>query len=108
MAKFRIVIKNTGEVPVTNLEIIDAYDEAFDPRFTDPGREILPDGRFKWRIPRLEKGERREFNVQCTCVKPSLSACSRVVVTADGDLNYADEKCVEIQPAAPSAGIDGR
>ena len=100
-AKFRIVIKNSGEVPVTNLEIVDHYDDAFEPRFTDPGREILPDGSFKWKIARLEKGERREINVQCACVSPARSACSLVTVTADGDVNIADEKCVEIQQAAP-------
>ena len=64
IAKFRIVIKNTGDVPVTNLVIVDHYDAAFEPRRTDAGREILPDGSFQWRIPRLEKGERREFNVR--------------------------------------------
>jgi uncharacterized repeat protein (TIGR01451 family) len=100
LAKFRVVIKNTGEVPVTNLEVIDSYDEAFDPRFTDPGREILPDGSFQWRIARLEMGEKREFVVQCACVTPSRSACSRVIVTADGDVRVAENKCVEILPLA--------
>jgi uncharacterized repeat protein (TIGR01451 family) len=101
VAKFRIVIKNTGDLPVTNLKIVDSYDAAFEPRFTDPGREILPDGKFQWRIDRLEKGERREFNVQCACVTPAQSACSRVIVTGDGGINLADEKCVEILPAPP-------
>jgi uncharacterized repeat protein (TIGR01451 family) len=104
LAKFRIVLKNTGEEPVTNLVVVDRYDDAFEPRFTDPGREILPNGSFQWKIPRLEKGERREINVQCACVSPARSACSTVIVTADGDVSYADEKCVEIMlPLAPPA-----
>ncbi len=107
LAKFRTVIKNTGDQPVTNLEVVDHYDEAFEPRFTDPGREILPDGSFKWRIARLEKGERREINVQCACVTPAASACSLVTVTADGDVRYADEKCVEILSLAPTASPSG-
>ena len=102
LAKFRVVIKNTGEVPVTNLVVIDSYDEAFDPRFADAGREDLPDGSFQWRIARLEKGERREINVQCACVTPTRSACSRVIVTADGDVRVAENKCVEILPLATS------
>jgi uncharacterized repeat protein (TIGR01451 family) len=108
LAMFRIVIKNTGDVPVTNLEVVDRYDEAFEPRFTDPGREILPDGSFKWRISRLEKGERREINVRCACVTPAASACSTVTVTADGDVSIGDEKCVEIMlPLAASASPSG-
>ncbi|MEX2092234.1 MAG: hypothetical protein WD971_06130 [Pirellulales bacterium] len=105
LAKFRTVIKNTGDQPVTNLEVIDHYDEALEPRFAGAGHEILPDGSFKWRIPRLEKGERREINVECACVTPAKSACSRVTVTADGGVSYGDEKCVEIMlplAAAPS------
>lgn len=108
IAKFRIVIKNTGEMPVTNLEIVDHYDDAFEPRFTDPGREILANGDFLWKIARLEKGERREINVQCACVSPARSACSRVTVTANGDVYPAEEKCVEIMlpttAAPPGAG----
>ncbi len=108
-AKFRIVIKNTGDVAVTNLEVVDQYDQAFEPRFTDAGREILPDGSFQWRIPRLEVGEKRTINVQCDCVTPARSACSRVTVTADDDLKYAEDKCVEILPlaTAPPSGTGG-
>ncbi len=62
------MIKNTGDVPVTNLEVVDHYDEAFEPRFTDPGREILPNGDFRWKIARLEKGERREIQ-RPVCVR---------------------------------------
>jgi uncharacterized repeat protein (TIGR01451 family) len=109
VAKFRIVIKNTGEAPVTNIVVLDHYDASFEPRYTDPGREILPDGSFKWKIERLEKGERRTFDVQAACVSPSRSACSMVSVTADGDIRYADEKCVEILPLAnvPPAAAGG-
>ncbi len=108
LAKFRVVIKNTGDVPVTNLEVVDSYDQAFDPRFTDSGREDLPDGSFRWRIDRLEKDERRVINVQCVCVTPSPSACSRVIVTADGDVRVAENKCVEIlQLETPPPGAAG-
>jgi uncharacterized repeat protein (TIGR01451 family) len=109
IAKFRIVIKNTGNLPVTNLEVVDHYDDALEPRSTDSGREILPNGDLRWRIARLEKGERREINVHCACVSPAESACSRAIVTADGDLNYADEKCVEIMllPAATPPASSG-
>jgi uncharacterized repeat protein (TIGR01451 family) len=102
LAKFKTVVKNSGQVPVTHVEVLDQYDAAFDPRFIDAGSETAGTGKLLWRIDRLEVGERREFNVQAACVSPATSACSRVTVSADGGLNYTDQKCVEIQPLPPS------
>jgi hypothetical protein len=98
LAKFKTVVKNSGQVPVTHVEVLDQYDAAFDPRFIDAGSETAGTGKLLWRIDRLDVGERREFNVQAACVSPATSACSRVTVSADGGLNYTDQKCVEIQP----------
>jgi uncharacterized repeat protein (TIGR01451 family) len=106
-AKFRVVVKNTGEVEVKNLVITDEYDPALQPRYSSAGAEQLPDGRFQWKIASLLPAEKREFVVECQCVTPSVGACSRVNVTADGGLIYADEKCVDILPpanAAPKVG----
>jgi uncharacterized repeat protein (TIGR01451 family) len=102
LAKFKTVIKNSGQVPITNVEVLDQYDAALDPRFTEAGSQTVATGRFLWRIERLEVNERREFNVQAACVTPTASACSRVTVTADGNINLTDQKCVEIQPLPPS------
>lgn len=105
LAKFKIVVKNTGDIPATNVEIVDQYDEPLVPRFTEAGREFLPDGRISWHIDRLEVGERREFRVQCECTAPAGNACNRVIVKADGGANYADESCLEVlaplQPSGP-------
>lgn len=107
IAKFRVVIKNTGDADVANIVILDHYDDAIEPRRADSGREILADGTLRWTIPLLRAGEKRVFNVESACVSPAESACSRVTVTADGDLTYAEEKCVEIMlptTAQPQAG----
>lgn len=102
IAKFRVVIKNTGDEPVQNIVILDHYDDAIEPRRADSGREILEDGTLRWTVPLLGVGEKRVFNVESACVSPAESACSRVTVTADGGLTYAEEKCVEIMlPLAP-------
>lgn len=108
MAKFRVVVKNTGEVPVTNLVIVDRYDQALDPRFISEGAEQLADGTLQWKVARLEAGERRAFDVQAACVAASKSACSMVIVTADGGIRISEERCVEILPAgAPVTGAPG-
>ena len=107
VAKFKTIVKNTGQVPVSNLEIVDQYDPALDP-VADPSAEEVTRGRLRWQINRLEVGERREFNVQCACVADAPSACSLVTVKADGGINLADQKCVEILPVQPPAGRGAR
>ncbi|MGD9636425.1 MAG: hypothetical protein AB7G28_07450 [Pirellulales bacterium] len=99
LALFSIVIKNTGEVFVTNLVVNDRYDAALEPRSTGAGATRLADDSFEWRIPRLEKGERREIKVSAACVSPSTKACSTATVTADGGIMITEERCVEILPS---------
>lgn len=107
LALFSIVIKNTGEVPVTNLVVNDRYDSALEPRSTGAGAARLEDDSFEWRIPRLEKGERREIKVMAACVSPSNKACSSATVTADGGIIIAEEWCLEILPSLPQLPAGG-
>jgi uncharacterized repeat protein (TIGR01451 family) len=105
-AKFKIVIKNSGQVPVTRLEVLDQYDAAFSPRPIDGGSQTVGPGRILWRIDRLDHDERREFNVEAACVTPTSSSnrtCTRVTVTADDGVNTTQEKCVEVLPLAAGA-----
>jgi uncharacterized repeat protein (TIGR01451 family) len=107
LAKFKIVVKNTGNIAATNVVVIDQYDQALVPKLTEAGREFLADGRIQWKIDRLEAGERREFRLQCECVSPNRNACNRVIVKADGGVNYAHEACLEILPPIGPSTPDG-
>ena len=100
------MIKNTGDVAVNNVVIIDRYDAALEPRYTADGVERLADDSLQWKISRLEKGERRSFDVEAACVALSNGACSMVTVTADGGINVADERCVEILPRPAASPTD--
>lgn len=111
---FTLSVKNTGAVPLTNIEILDEYDIALGAKPRTPGAEEIrnPDNRprFMWRLPRLEVGEVKRFEVDCTCRAPKQRACSIASVTASaanagGLIPTADEHCMEInEPFAPGAG----
>jgi uncharacterized repeat protein (TIGR01451 family) len=104
-ANFKIVIRNTGTVPVTNIQVVDKYDAAFRPAGTSMAEhQRSPDGSILWRISGLVAGEQREISVACDCVAPSGSACNNLIVTADGGINQADQVCVEILPQIPPTG----
>jgi uncharacterized repeat protein (TIGR01451 family) len=105
VARFKNIVKNTGQVAVKNVRIVDRYDPALDP-VAEAGAVEVSRGQYEWTIPEMLPGERREFNVQCSCVAPASSACSTVQVTADGNVSFGDQKCLEILRlnAQPSGG----
>jgi len=94
-ALFSIVIKNTGDIPLTNLQIVDEYDPSLSPRPLREGSEII-NGRIVWQLPRLEVGASETFEVQCTCQAPADRACGLVKVTDDSGLMLVDESCIEV------------
>ncbi len=103
IALFKVVVKNTGEVPLTDLEIVDEYDKTLRPQPTRQGYEVV-NGRIVWRLPRLEVGASETFEIQCTCLAPTDSACGVVKVTDSSGLILADDHCLEVLPSRGGAG----
>ena len=107
VADFSLVITNTGEVPLTNLEIVDEYPPSLRASPMQQGYEKVARGdnsdQFLWRIPRLEVGANIRLDTQCQCVSPTEQACSAVQVSADsgtalGVISGADRDCLSILP----------
>jgi uncharacterized repeat protein (TIGR01451 family) len=111
---FTLSVKNTGQVPLTNIEVLDEYDTALAARPRTEGYNTIPNNdnkpRFLWRIPRLEVGAVERFEVDCTCRAPKQRACSIASVTAEGGeeiglVPSADEHCMEIvESRGPGVG----
>ncbi len=106
-AKVNAVIKNTGEVAATNIEIVARCNESLQPVGAGEGHELLADGGILLRIDRLEPGERRTFGIAALCRAASNKACVRFLLSADGGLTVADETCFEILPLLTGATPGG-
>jgi uncharacterized repeat protein (TIGR01451 family) len=97
-AGFTITVRNVGDVPATNIEIIQQFAPSLQAMPAAPEQQLAADGSLRIRIDRLNANEVRQFNTQARCVTPSASAASRATVTADGGAPQQDEAFVEIVP----------
>jgi uncharacterized repeat protein (TIGR01451 family) len=104
-ADFYVLLENTGEAALSNLQIVDQYGPEFRPIQADPPASSAEQNRVVWYITRLEPGEQRSFQVNCEALFGNVDrACSDVLVrTADG-LQRTAQKCLPIQPAARRGG----
>lgn len=104
VALFSIVVRNTGELPLTNLVIVDEYDRSFSPQPRQQGYEIV-NGNIQWRIPRLDVGESKKFEVQCSSLRPANRAGGIAKVTDDSGLMRVDDHYVEVLPGQDTGGV---
>ena len=105
VAEFQIELTNSGELPITNVRVADLYPESLRPRYASP--DYSYDGKsLVWEIRQIPVGETITKTIQCECVAEDSGACSRVTVTADGELTLADESCLEIFGEVSASDLD--
>ena len=85
-AAFKIVVRNTGDVAATNLEVVSLCDPGLTPTVTEEGHERLADGSIRYRIERLEAGSQRTIRLVAQCVAPGNNVCNHVTVTSGGQV----------------------
>ena len=101
---FTVVVRNTGEVPLTNLVVVDEYDRSLSPQPAQQGFEVVG-GNLQWRIDRLAPGESRRFDVPCSSLRPANRAGGLVKVTDDSGLLRVAEHYVEVLPGQGGGNV---
>lgn len=100
---FFIVVENTGDTPLTNLQVIDEYDPEFRPVGAEPPAKEYERGRVIWYLTQLSPGERQTFQVRCEAMLDVRSACSRGTVRGGDGWTRTDQRCLTILPAPANA-----
>tara|TARA_Y100001933_G_scaffold263722_1_gene326354 strand:- start:4660 stop:7245 length:2586 start_codon:yes stop_codon:yes gene_type:complete len=95
---FESLISNTGSAPLMNVTVIDTFEQGLEPTRVSDGYQIEED-QLTWKFAQIAPGQIERLQVEVRC-KEAVRACSRVTVTADGDLVMADESCVQISQAS--------
>lgn len=113
---FRVTVKNDGQLPLTNIRILDEYPPAL--LAVKPPADLtvqIANGVVARTIDRLEVGQQRSFDIEATCVQPArpVIPAPLVRVTANTDpptgaLEMVDDHAFEILPArGPAAAVEG-
>ncbi|MEX2317896.1 MAG: hypothetical protein WD669_12135, partial [Pirellulales bacterium] len=101
MAEFDIVVKNVGEVPATNVAIVQEFTSALQAAPATLEQERTADGSLRMVVASLAANEQRTFRTQARCIERSDRACSRATVQAEGGESQPAETCLEIVAPMP-------
>ena len=95
IAEFVFEVRNSGNVPLTGVRIVDHFTSSLQPKQATGGR--WENGSLVWTIDLLPVGAQVIRRVQCECRDADSQACSRITVTAaQSSLTVADKVCLEI------------
>ncbi len=97
-ADFMVVVRNTGEATLGNLQIVDQYGPEFRLVMMDPPESSAERNRVVWYVTRLEPGETRQFKVTCQAMFGNVDrACTDVLVRSVDGVQRTAEFCLPIQ-----------
>jgi uncharacterized repeat protein (TIGR01451 family) len=100
--KYLIEVTNTGNTPLTNVRIVDAYSTSVTP--TSAPRGAVADGAtIVWTIPELGPGVLVRRQVDCQALKPDANSVNTVRVTTDQ--RASGEKSVSTRIVAAGPGF---
>jgi uncharacterized repeat protein (TIGR01451 family) len=113
---FRVTVKNDGQLPLTNIRVLDEYPPAL--LTIKPPDDLtvqISSGVVARTIDRLEVGQQRSFDIEATCVQPArpVIPAPLVRVTANTDpptgaLEMVDDHAFEIHQRGGADCYQGR
>ncbi len=120
--QFRAEIKNSGNVPLTNVIVeIEADSNLLSSKEATiaPPFELAPPNSIRWTIDQIGAGDVKLFEVRYNCQRQTRATSVRVLVTADDEVRNSKTKSIEILPPArqgqppagparPAPGVDPR
>jgi len=104
VARFFIDVTNTGERPLTNVEVVNRYDPELAPKKASDGYRIRGTS-LSWTLDRLVVGQTMPLEMHCECQRAAEAACNRVTVSSAEGAQARGEACVKIRPAPGELSI---
>ncbi len=104
---FTIEVANVGTVTAAReVKMVASFEQGLQ---VDRGDRDVPvqrtaEGGVVYNIDSIAPEEKAVRHIECICVAPSQRSCGSVIVTEQTRLNYKEERCLQIFPAAAPAG----
>ena len=105
-AKFLIEVANTGQIPATQVRIVDHYDRSLDATFATLGNDRDGDDLI-WAVDMLPAGKTIRYEVVCNCTAVMTNVCNHATVTSAEGVNVTDDACLDITAATASGAAAG-
>lgn len=103
VARYNIVVTNTGQTTLTNIHIVDQYDDLLLPEEASENH-ISTQGQLEWVLESLGPGEHEDFKVHYRCNRATDRACHKVIVASDQSVAVTEEACLSIVPREEETG----
>ena len=104
VARFFIDVTNTGERPLTNVEVVNRYDPELAPDAASDEYRIRGTT-LSWTLDRLAAGQTMPLEMHCKTQRAAEAACNRVTVTSAEGARAEGEACVKVRPAPSELSI---
>ncbi len=107
-------VRNNGNQPLTNLQVIDRFDPRLVPTAAlpaGPGRDQLSLNRLVWYLDRLEPGASEQFQIEVNVQQTATArpACHTLTVyTSQGRSIGEREACIQVDQGASPIGLSFR
>lgn len=103
LADYVIEVTNTGNIPLTNVRIMDSYSPSLQPKNASQGFAVA-EGAITWTIPELGPNQLVRRQVSSLCLRADPAAINRVTVTTDQQATGTDQVTTRIDAAGPPRG----
>ncbi|NLE37994.1 MAG: DUF11 domain-containing protein [Pirellulaceae bacterium] len=101
-AQFAILVTNIGDVPLSDIRVVDSYDGELEPVSASRGNTAR-DNSLTWNLASLPIGAATRYNVECICRSPAAQTRNTVrVTTAEG---LAEEAVATVEVKAVSTTL---
>ena len=94
----QIFVKNNGDVPLTNVRVVEKYKSVLAPTQASNGYDNSVPRQMSWLLPNIQPNTTERLRIYYKCESEATRTCASVKVTSEQGANASAESCLQITP----------